>query len=68
MSEIKLNPVNDPDIKSFKDENETIFVKGPFIVNNLTYDYKLIEPNGEEDYCTVEQMLSWNLTMTKKLA
>jgi hypothetical protein len=59
--------LDDPDVKSFKDENDTIFVRGPWEMNNEIYDFKLIESNGEEDYCTMEQMVSWNFQTLKKL-
>ncbi len=47
----------------FIDDNETRFIRGPFEINNQSYEYKLIDKDGE-DYCTVEQMLKWDVNMT----
>ena len=68
MSESKQIFMDDPTVKSFKDETETIFVRGPWQVNNETYDFKLIEASGEEDYCTIGQMQEWKLVMKQKLS
>jgi hypothetical protein len=55
------------DVVSFKDDIDTLFIKGPFEVDGGVYDYKLIDRHGE-DYCTKEQMLSWDVRMVKKLS
>jgi hypothetical protein len=55
------------DTVSFKDDNDTLFIKGPFDVNGGVYDYKLIDRHGE-DYCTRDQMMSWDVRMVKKLS
>lgn len=49
-----------PLVKSFKAEDGTIYIKGPWKVEGHTYDWKLIDKLGE-DYCTEEQMLIWDV-------
>lgn len=51
------------EIKSFKDDTGTMFIKGPFYVDGIEYDCKLKDKNGE-DYCTYEQMIDWNVRMS----
>ena len=46
-------------VKAFWDDYGTKFIRGPFKVNDNVYDFKLIDKSGE-DYCTTEQMLSWD--------
>ena len=48
-------------MKTFIDELGTKFIKGPFDVDNELYDYKFILPNGIEDYCSKEQIVSWDI-------
>lgn len=45
-------------LEYFIDQYGTKFVKGPFIINGIEYDYKLIDEQGE-DYCTCEQIEEW---------
>ena len=49
---------------SFTDDLDVVFIKGPFEVNNKTYDFKLIDEDGE-DYCTIGQMRMWNVKIKK---
>ena len=48
------------DLKSFKAEDGTIFIRGPWKIDGKSYDWKLIDKQGE-DYCTEWQMLSWDV-------
>ena len=50
------------DIKMFRDDNGTIFIKGPFTVDGIDYDCKLKDQSGE-DYCTFSQMIDWDVRM-----
>ena len=56
----------DSSIEKFKAEDDTIFVKGPFVVDNYKYDYKLIDENGE-DFCNISQMIMWNVKMIEQI-
>lgn len=53
---------NNETVKAFHDDNETKFERGPFTINGIEYDYKLTDKNGE-DYCTTNQMESWDVDM-----
>lgn len=55
------------DVISFKDDTGTIFVRGPFEVNGIMYDYQMLDADGE-DYCNTDQMLEWKVVMVKKLS
>ena len=57
---------NAENIERFVDDNETEFIKGPHEIDGKTYDYKLIDKEGE-DYCTIEQMEIWDVNVTKTL-
>ena len=50
-------------IIKFKDQDGTIFTKGPFKVNGINYDYMLQESESDDDvdYCTASQMLFWKV-------
>ena len=54
-------------VEKFKDEMGTVFTKGPFTdENGNTYDWKLVDDLGE-DYCTTEQMESWDVELDEIL-
>jgi len=53
------------DCQAFVDQHGTKFVKGPFDVEGVVYDYKLIDKNGE-DYCTAKQIEDWYCDVVKK--
>lgn len=46
-------------VKVFRDELGTKYIKGPFEVDGIVYDYKFIDPKGYEDYCMKEQIMNW---------
>lgn len=48
------------ELKSFKAEDGTVYVRGPWKVGKQVYDWKLVDKMGE-DYCTEEQMLHWEV-------
>ncbi len=48
------------ELKAFKAEDGTLFIRGPWKFDDETYDWKLIDKQGE-DYCTEEQMLAWDV-------
>ena len=48
------------DFSEFMTKDNTIFTKGPFIIEGKTYDYKILDPSdGLEDYASVQQLLYW---------
>ena len=51
----------------FYDEFDTKFIKGPFMVEDKEYDYKLIDKDGE-DYCTIDQMECWDIEMVREVS
>ena len=53
-------------IDAFIDQTGTKFFKGPFTIDERTYDYKFIDKFGE-DYCSVEQMEEWYVEIVKVL-
>ena len=52
-------------LPAFIDQKNTKFVKGPFEIEGVIYDYKLIDKNGE-DYCSAEQMEEWYVDIVMK--
>ena len=52
-------------MSAFIDQKDTKFIKGPFDIEGVVYDYKLIDKNGE-DYCSVEQMEEWYVDIVMK--
>ncbi len=46
------------ELQPFFEFKDTKYIKGPFEVNGVMYDYKLIDEDGE-DYCTIEQLGMW---------
>jgi len=58
-------------IKVFVDEMDTVYVRGPFEVDGIKYDYKLKEGNltdeSHVDYCNEEQLIEWGIVMRKDL-
>jgi len=61
-----FTPMDDLAIKSFRDDNDTVFTRGPWKVGGRLYDFKLVDADGE-DYCTMGQMFEWNVEMTTNL-
>jgi hypothetical protein len=50
------------ELSKFKDSTGSIFIKGPFEVDNETYDYKFhdaADSSDSEDYCTEKQLECW---------
>lgn len=52
-------------LPAFIDQHGTKFIRGPFELDSGTYDYKLIDKDGE-DYCTAEQMEEWYVEIVTK--
>lgn len=50
---------------AFFDQKGTKFIKGPFLVEGRTYDYKLVDKDGI-DFCTVAQMEDWYVDVVEK--
>jgi len=61
------NNWRDKEVTVFLDDFETVYTRGPFKFNNTSYDYKLQDKYGE-DYCTIDQMVMWNVELTKDLS
>lgn len=55
---------NNSKIKSFRDEMGTEFIRGPFEIDGIAYDYKLRDKDGE-DYCSIKQMEEWGVELNK---
>ena len=54
-------------ISKFKDDNATVFTKGPYEFNGISYDYKLEDKDGV-DFCSLSQMKSWGIEMTEDMS
>ena len=59
-------------LKIFTDELGTIFVKGLYTFNNISYSHKLVEhgnydDEGSIDYCTLDQIKNWNIKITDSI-
>jgi hypothetical protein len=52
-------------LPAFIDQFGTKFIKGPFEIDGVTFDYKLIDKDGE-DFCTAEQMENWYIDIVNK--
>jgi hypothetical protein len=53
-------------VPAFIDQSNTKFFKGPFVIDDIEYDYRLVDESGE-DYCTVEQMEEWYVDIVQKI-
>lgn len=58
-------------ISKFEAEDSTVFTRGPHEIEYAPgkvgkYDYMLEDKNGV-DYCTIEQMKSWNVELYRVL-
>lgn len=51
-------------VSDFLADDGTRFQKGPFKINGIKYDFKLIDVFGE-DYCSIGQMQKWNVIVKK---
>jgi hypothetical protein len=47
--------------KKFRDEIGTIFEK----VDSPSYDYRFTTVHGDSDFCTIGQMVHWDITVVE---